>query len=106
MKGDVFLSTKEAKRVYVMEQVVDGKLTVRQAAELLGLSKRQVKRLKGGVKKEGIAHLAHKNRGRKPGPALPQEVREQILALVKTQYHDASCIHVTELLVEHQGIAI
>jgi len=55
------LSTKEARRVYIMEQVLVGKLTIRQAAELLDLSKRQVKRLKGGMKKEGIASLVLQN---------------------------------------------
>ncbi|WP_207666922.1 helix-turn-helix domain-containing protein [Desulfofundulus salinus] len=68
------MSAKEVKRVFVMEQVLSGKLTVRQAAQLLGLSERQVKRLKGGMQKEGVAFLAHKNRGRKPGHAVPKSV--------------------------------
>ena len=41
MRGETFLSEKEAKRVYVMEQVLAGKITVRQAAEHLELSERQ-----------------------------------------------------------------
>ena len=43
-----------------MEQVIARKVTVAQAAELLGLCEREVKRLKGGVLKEGMAFLAHK----------------------------------------------
>lgn len=69
------MSRKEANRVYVMEKVVSGKMTIQQAAENLNLSERQIKRLKKGMKQEGVAFLAHKNRGRKPKHAIPQEVR-------------------------------
>jgi len=50
-RGDVFLNRKEARRVYVMERVVSGELTVREGAQYLGLSERQVKRLKKGKRK-------------------------------------------------------
>jgi len=70
-RGDVFLSTKEARRVYVMEQVVAGKMTVRQGSQLLGLSERQVKRLKKGMKEKGVAALAHGNEAAHPNtPSL------------------------------------
>ncbi len=47
------MSSKEARRVYVMEQVLEGKLTIKLAAEHLNLSERQVKRLKEGMKEMG-----------------------------------------------------
>ncbi len=37
------MSRKEARRVYVMERVVKGEVLVREAAQMLGLSERQVK---------------------------------------------------------------
>ena len=74
------MSPKEARRVAVMEQVLAGKATIAQAALVLGLSQRQVKRLKGGMLKEGIAFLAHKNRGLKPKNALSQQCRDQIVS--------------------------
>jgi len=60
------LKPKEARRVNVVEQLVKGTITVSQAAMLLSLSERQVKRIKKGVKEQGLSYLAHKNRGRKP----------------------------------------
>lgn len=54
------MSPKEARRVYIMEQVLEGNLTIKQAAEMLQLSERQVKRLKKGMKEEGVVTLAHK----------------------------------------------
>ncbi|MBE3575565.1 MAG: integrase, partial [Firmicutes bacterium] len=44
------MSPKESMRVYVLRQVVEGQVTIRQAAVVLGLSERQVKRLKKGMK--------------------------------------------------------
>lgn len=104
--GTVLLSEKEARRVYVMDQLLKGVLTVREAAGLLGLSERQVKRLKGGMKKEGVAFLAHKNRGRKPKHALPEEVSALVVSLFQGEYHGASCPHLAELLAQHHGIII
>ncbi|MEW6459285.1 MAG: helix-turn-helix domain-containing protein, partial [Bacillota bacterium] len=63
MKGDVFLKPKEARRLGIMERILAGKVSIRQAAVLLGLSERQVMRLKKGMKQEGEAFLVHKNRG-------------------------------------------
>ncbi len=64
------MSDKEARRVYVIEQLIKGKITVKQAAVLLGLSERQIKRLKKGVLEKGVGFLAHGNRGRKPKHAI------------------------------------
>ena len=73
MTGDTFLKPKEARRINVMEQVVAGKLTTREAAELLGLSSRQVFRLKARFAREGLVALVHKNRGRPPNPRFKLE---------------------------------
>ncbi|WP_281054578.1 hypothetical protein [Thermodesulfobium narugense] len=42
MMGEIFLSVKESRRVFVIEQAIEGNITNRQAAEVLGLSKRQI----------------------------------------------------------------
>ncbi len=100
------MSHKEAKRVYVMEQVLAKKVTITQAAELLGICERQVKRLKGGMLKEGLAFLAHKNRGLKPKHALSQETRDQIINHALQDYRKASCEHMAELLELYQKISV
>lgn len=105
-RGDVFLSKKEARRVYVMEQVVEGKMTVRQGAECLGLSERQVKRLKKGMKEKGVAALAHGNRGRSPKHTIPNHIRYEIASLATGLYKGASAEHMSELLSQNQGICV
>ncbi len=107
MRGEHFsLSAKEARRVYVMEQVLDGKLTIKLAAELLGLSERQVKRLKKGMKEKGVAALMHGNRGRTPKHTISEDIRDMVAALAQDLYRDASAQHISELLAEYQDIHI
>lgn len=101
-RGDVFLKPKEARRVNVVEHLVNGEVTVSQAAELLSLSERQVKRIKKGVKEQGLAYLAHKNRGSTPKHAINEETREIVTRLALCEYKGASCTHMAELMELYQ----
>ncbi len=47
------MSTKESRRVFVMEEVVEGRIAVREAPAYLNLSEQRVKRLKKGMKENG-----------------------------------------------------
>jgi transposase len=106
MGGDIFLKPKEARRVNVVEQLVKGTITVAQAAGLLCLSLRHVKRIKKGVKEQGLAYLAHKNRGRKPKHAISEETRKKVIELALNDYKNTSCTHMSELLELHQHLSI
>ena len=59
----VTLTIKELKRLKVVEEMTAGRMTASQAAEALGLSVRQVRRLKKAYEEQGAAGLAHGNRG-------------------------------------------
>lgn len=58
------MTQKEITRFRVINQTIDKVLTIKEAAELLNLSERQVIRLKKGVVSEGPAFIIHKNRGK------------------------------------------
>ena len=100
------MKPKEARRVNVVEQLVKGAITVSQAAGLLCLSERQVKRIKKGVKEQGLSYLAHKNRGRKPKHAISEETRKKVVELALNDYKGASCTHISELLGLYQHLSI
>jgi len=106
MRGDIYLSSKEARRIHILDQLIAGKLTVPEAARILNLSDRQVQRLKGGYLRSGEASLVHKNRGRKPSHAIPQSTRNHVVERALDLYRDTSCEHIAELLREHDGIDI
>ncbi len=78
------MNRKEQSRLMVLNQVGMGKIVGREAAEVLGLSLRQVRRLLTGYRKEGAAALAHGNQGRKPHHALGGGLRQQVLELVSS----------------------
>ena len=62
----VTLNNKEQKRLIVLNEVLAGRLTGAQAATVLGLSLRQIRRLLAAYRRDGAAGLAHGNRGREP----------------------------------------
>lgn len=98
------MSTAETSKSNVISRVIDGIITVRQAADMLGLSERQIKRLKKGVQIEGLAALAHGNRGRKPAHALSDATRSLIIKMAMGLYKGTSCQHMSELLKEQHGV--
>jgi len=100
----VTLTQSELNRAFVLQRVVDGHIVIREAALVLGLSERQVKRLKKKFLREGAAGLAHGNRGRKPAHAIPNAVREKVLQLAQTKYGGCNYTFLSELLAEHEGI--
>lgn len=101
------MTQDERNKLYVARCLLDGKMTIRDASEILGLSERQVKRIKKGVKEQGEAFVIHKNRGRKPSHALTDEVQSVIVSHKKSfKYSKANFSHFQELLVEHESITI
>lgn len=105
-RGDIFLSVAETLKFNVICRVIDGLLTIKEAADRLGLSERQIKRLKKGVTEKGAAALVHGNRGRKPAHAVPDAIRSQVVQLALGQYKETSCQHMSEMLNEHHGISV
>ena len=58
MKEMVTLNRKEQRRLVVLNQVETGKMTGRDADEILGLSLRHVRRLLVAYRKEGAAAIS------------------------------------------------
>ena len=100
------MTKKELVRVHVIKSLIEDKMTSRDAAEVLNLSERQIKRLKAGVKKDGEVFVIHKNRGRKPKHTIPGKRREEIVFLARNKYKGVNYTHLAELLREEEGITI
>ncbi|MCU6792723.1 hypothetical protein OB236_11390 [Paenibacillus sp. WQ 127069] len=60
------MSKEELKKVFVVRKIIEGLMTNHEGAMALGISVRQIIRLKNNFKTEGEQGIAHKNRGRKP----------------------------------------
>jgi len=106
MRELVTLSKKEQKRLMVLNQVEIGNIVGKEGAEVLGISLRHVRRLLAAYRKEGAAALAHGNRGRKPPNTLGEDLRKQVLELIRSTYAGCNTQHFTELLAEREGITL
>ena len=94
-------------RVAVLEAISGGTISNTDAADSLGISMRQVIRLKKKYSVEGAVGLIHGNRGRKPRHALPEGMAEKVVSLYK-EPDNAGCNfqHFTESLEENNKIKL
>lgn len=106
MKETLTLNGKEQGRSQVFNRVLAGRITVVEAAELLALSERQARRILAAYRKEGVAALAHGNRGRQPTNSLSPELRTRVIELAKGKYAGCNYQFLSELLAEREQIAI
>ena len=102
----VIMSVKELRRLHVIRQAMERKLTQKKAGDLIGLTVRQVRRLIQRVRQEGDRGLAHRGRGEAVEPADPGEGQGQGLALYETRYGDFGPTLAAEKLAERHGIAL
>ena len=100
------MNKREQKRLMVLNKLEKGDLHNKEAAQLLFLSVRQVKRLKARYLEAGAEALAHGNRGRKPVHALSDELRHRVVDLVQIKYAGFNQQHYTEKLAESEGISV
>lgn len=100
------MTLKEQQRALVLAGVLDRRYTPGEAASVLKLSLRQIRRLKRAFVRDGPRTLVHGNRGRCPVHALAAAVKEQILELAQGRYAGCNDQHLTELLAEHEGIVL
>lgn len=101
------MTRAELKKVVVVEKVLGGHMTNKEGAAALGLTERQMIRLKKKYQTEGGAQaLAHRNRGKKPKHTLSEETKERAVALYTTKYHGSNNCHFAELLAEHESMQL
>lgn len=100
MNTQVTLTMREQHKLKMVIDYEAGKVRAQRAAELLGISKRQFRRLVAAYRQRGIAAVAHGNRGRVPANRISERVRQEILRLAKETYQDYNDCHFTEELAE------
>jgi len=104
--GEIILSQREQRRVLVLNALNRGDLTMAKAGRLLGLSVRQVRRLRRAYRLRGVAALAHGNRGRRSPRRLADALRRRIVRLARTTYAALNHQHFTDLLREREGVRV
>jgi transposase len=82
------------------------RMTWWQAAEVIGISDRQMRRWRRRWEKFGYDGLLDRRRGRPSSRRVPLELAERVLALYREKYFDFNVRHFHEKLREKQGIAL
>src|SRR5271169_939138 len=102
----VTMSEKELQRVKVIENAVEGRLKVGEAARLLQVSARQVQRLKRRYRPDSVAWVRHGNRGRPMPWALPAVLRQTVLQLARGKYAGFNDSHLCEKLRSQENLSL
>jgi len=94
------LNPKQQRAVEILTRLEAQALDIGTAAELLGVSPRQVRRLRLRFRDEGFGAVVHGNRGRSPVNRTDPALLDRILALTGPggKYHDLNVSHLQELL--------
>ena len=103
MKEIIGMTRQELDRYRVLGQVEEKRLKQREAADLLGISARQVRNLLVRYKAEGAAGLISRHRGKQGNNHKSQEFKHQVMEIVRKRYGSYGPTFVQEKLEEwHQ----
>ena len=86
-EGTLHMTREEARRLSIVQQVLDRRLRQRHAAEVLRLSVRQVRRWMQRVREAGPAGIVHRLRGQPSNRRLPVRLKARVLARYRARYH-------------------
>ncbi len=97
---------KERGRLVMMTRVEEKAVTIKEAAEVMGTSYRQGRRIYRRYVTEGDKGLIHSNRGRPSNRSKPYEFKRMVLALYGERYWNFGPTLAAEKLVERDGYEI
>jgi transposase len=90
----------------VILRAIGKRITWWQAAEILGISVRQMRRWKWRYEQDGYDGLLDRRRGRPSERRVPLATVETVLALYRERYFDLNVRHFHEKLREEHGIGL
>jgi transposase len=105
-EGELKVSQRELHRMHVVRLTIEGRESVGRGAKLLGISARQMKRLRRKMKERGIEGLVHANRGKKPWNKTALEKLEKVIKLARGKYQGFNDTHLTEKLKEKEQMSL
>ena len=103
---ELSVSQRDLKRMHVVRLTMEARETVGRAARLLGISPRQLKRLRRKMKEQGEKGLLHASRGKTAWNKTATKKIKQVLALARGRYHGLNDTHLTEKLKEKEKITL
>jgi len=102
----LMMKPREIKRLHLIHQALEKKINQRQAAELAGLSSRQMRRLMKRIEQEGDRGILHRKRGQPSNRRLAERVKQKVLHLYQQHYGDFGPTLASEKLRERHRLNV
>lgn len=102
----ITMSQKESNRLYVIRQAIEKAINQEQAASLLNLSDRQVRRIVRNVKQKGTAGICHKSRGKRAHNRIADKIKNKATTLCRDTYREFGPTHASEKLLTVHKIKV
>ena len=100
----IAMSRTEIDRMSVLQDLAASRITVADAATLMGLGRRQVFRLGKAFARHGPEALVSRRRGRPSNRSYPSGWRAEVLGIIRERYPDFGPTLAAEKLAELHGI--
>jgi len=100
------MSRRETKRLHIIHQALDKRITQEKAAELVGLSSRQLRRMLKRVRAEGDDGISHRSRGKTSNRHVPKKIKDKALKLFREKYSDFGPTFASEKLLDVHEIKV
>lgn len=101
--GDITMNIRDTRRIAVLDKLKDKTIKQGKAAELLGVTVRQVRRLVVRYKREGAKGVIHKLRGLPGNHQADEAILDTALDIVHSKYPDFSVTLAHEKLVKYHA---
>jgi len=108
MTGEVIImaSQEELRRLHVIQKVLEGGIKQVEAAEILSLSSRHIRRVVKRVQEEGNRGIVHRSRGRPSNRKIADQLKDKVIKLYRTSYKGFGPTLASEKLLERDGVSI
>jgi transposase len=94
----------EVNRLKIIQDVIDRRLTTKMAAQRLGISDRQCRRLLARYREDGPLGMTSRRRGKSSNNQLPQGLAAYALSIIRERYNDFGPTLACEKLSEIHGV--
>ena len=106
MKEAISMSIKELDKLEIVNQLCKKLISQKQAADILGVSAREIKRLVKNYRKDGAKGLISKKRRRPSNRHFSASSKELALSLIQEKYVDFGPTLAHEKLVKNHQMKV
>jgi transposase len=105
-EGIIMASQEELRRLHVIQKVLEGGIKQVEAAEILSLSSRHIRRVVKRVQGEGNRGIVHRSRGRPSNRKISDQLKDKVIKLYRVSYKGFGPTLASEKLLERDGVSI